>query len=208
MEIKVVIIEDDLVLSSEIQKLIDESEGFKCLATFDTAEEAIEKIPNLLPDIVLTDIHLPSKSGIECIQVLKPLCPTINFLICTSFEDTETVFKALKAGASGYLVKTTKASILLDALADVNRGGSPMSSQIARKVVSSFHQVESNKELEKLSKREKEILDLLSKGYRYKQIADELFVSSDTVRTHIYNIYQKLQVNSRMDAINKVNGTN
>lgn len=206
MEIKVVIVEDDLVLSQEIQRLIDESEGFVCLATFDNAEEAIEKIPSLSPDVVLTDIHLPAKSGIDCIQELKPLCPAINFLICTSFEDTETVFKALKAGASGYLVKTTKASILLDSLADVNRGGAPMSSQIARKVVSSFHQVESNKELEKLSKREKEILDLLSKGYRYKEIADELFVSSDTVRTHIYNIYQKLQVNSRTDAINKING--
>ncbi len=204
MEIKVGIIEDEMELQQELQRLIGESEGFDCVAAYSNAEDAIKKIPQLEVDVILTDIHLPGKSGIECIEALKAVCPAVHFLVCTSFEDSETVFKALKAGASGYLVKTTKPSILLDAITDVSRGGAPMSSQIARKVVQSFHQTESNAELEKLSKREKEILDLVAKGFRYKEIADTLFVSSDTVRTHIYNIYQKLQVNSKMEAINKV----
>lgn len=204
MEIKVAIIEDEIELSREIEALINDSAGFECVGVFDTAEEAIEKIPALLPDVVLTDIHLNGKTGIECVEKLKPAYPKIEFLMCTSYEDTETVFKALEAGASGYLVKSTKASVILDSIVDVMKGGAPMSSQIARKIVQSFHQIETNKELEKLSKREKEILDLLAKGFRYKQIADTLFVSSDTVRTHIYNIYQKLQVNSKTDAINKV----
>ncbi|MGV3630446.1 MAG: response regulator [Bacteroidota bacterium] len=204
MEIKVAIIEDELELQQEIRLLVNGSENFSCVAAFSNAEDAIKQIPELEVDVILTDIHLPGKSGIECIEALKTLCPDVHFLVCTSFEDSETVFKALKAGASGYLVKTTKPSILLDAITDVHRGGAPMSSQIARKVVHSFHQTESNTELEKLSKREKEILDLVAKGFRYREIADTLFVSSDTVRTHIYNIYQKLQVNSKMEAINKV----
>lgn len=204
MEIKVAIIEDERELSTEIQSMIDDSLGFECVGVFETAEEAIQKIPLILPDVVLTDIHLNGKTGIECVEKLKPNYPKIEFLMCTSYEDTETVFKALEAGASGYLVKSTKASVILDAIVDVMKGGAPMSSQIARKIVHSFHQIETKKELEKLSKREKEILDLLAKGFRYKQIADTLFVSSDTVRTHIYNIYQKLQVNSKTDAINKV----
>lgn len=204
MEIKVAIIEDEIEISNEIELLINESSGFVCVGVFETAEAAIKNIPQILPDVVLTDIHLNGKTGIECIESLKPNFPKIEFLMCTSYEDIETVFKALEAGASGYLVKSTKASVILDAIVDVMKGGAPMSSQIARKIVQSFHQIETNKELEKLSKREKEILDLLAKGYRYKQIADTLFVSSDTVRTHIYNIYQKLQVNSKTDAINKV----
>lgn len=204
MEIKVAIIEDEMELQQEIQRLISESEGFACVAAYSTGEEAIREIPRLNVDVILTDIHLPGKSGIDCIEALQTLCPGVHFLVCTSFEDSDTVFKALKAGASGYLVKTTKPSILLDAITDVHRGGAPMSSQIARKVVHSFHQTESNAELEKLSKREKEILDLVAKGFRYREIADTLFVSSDTVRTHIYNIYQKLQVNSKLEAINKV----
>lgn len=204
MEIRVAIIEDEFELANEIRTVINECVGFECVGLFETAEEAIAKIPVIQPDVVLTDIHLNGKTGIECVEKLKPLYPKIEFLMCTSYEDTETVFKALEAGASGYLVKSTKASVILDSIVDVMKGGAPMSSQIARKIVQSFHQVETNKELEKLSKREQEILDLLAKGYRYKQIADSLYISSDTVRTHIYNIYQKLQVNSKTDAINKV----
>jgi DNA-binding NarL/FixJ family response regulator len=206
MKINVGLIEDEIDISKGIQELINKSEGFCCNFVFATADEAIKQIPKLDLDVVLTDIHLSGKSGIDCILALKPICPNIQFLICTSFEDSDTVFKALKAGASGYIVKTTKPSVLLDSIADVYRGGSPMSSNIARKVVQSFHQQEQINELQKLSPREKEILELLSKGLRYKQIADVSFISSETVRTHIYNIYQKLQVNSKMEAINKVFG--
>lgn len=206
MSIKVVIIEDEEEIRQSLSLIIAGSEGFTCTHVFSNAEDAILAMPSLKPNVVLTDINLPGKSGIECITELKPKCPGVNFLICTSFEDTETVFKALKAGATGYLTKTTQPSKLLDAIADVYNGGSPMSSHIARKVVSSFNEVETNPHLEKLSTREKEILQFLSKGLRYKEIADKLFLSTETVRTHIRNIYEKLQVNSRTDAINKVYG--
>ena len=204
MKIHVGIIEDDLDLAVAMKSLLNKSEGFCCEAVFHRAEDAIKTIPDLDLDVVLTDIHLDGKSGIDCIQALKPICPLTRFLICTSFEDSETVFKALKVGATGYLVKSVKPSVLLDAIYDAYQGGSPMSSQIARMVVQSFYQQQENKELEKLSNREQEILELLSKGFRYKQIADKLFISTTTVRTHIYNIYQKLQVNTRTEALNKI----
>lgn len=204
MKIQVAIIEDEEEISDGFKNLLNSSDEFECIAVYDNAADAIKFIPSLKPDVVLTDIHLQGKSGIDCILALKPICPDIHFLICTSFEDTETVFHALKSGASGYIVKTTKSNILLDAISDVYKGGAPMSSQIARKVVQSFYQQETQKELEKLSVREKEILQLLSKGLRYKAIGETLFISTDTVRTHIYNIYQKLQVNSKTEAINKV----
>jgi len=203
MNLKIGIVEDEQQIRAGISMLINGSEGFVCEHTFETAEEAGEKIPLLGLDVVLMDIHLPGKSGIECITELKPLCPDTQFLIFTSYEDSESVFNALKAGATGYLTKTTQPSKILDALVDIHKGGSPMSSNIARKIVSSFS-TENNAELQKLSQREQQILDLLTKGFRYKEIADKLFLSTETVRTHIRNIYEKLQVNSRTDAINKV----
>jgi len=204
MEVKVGIIEDEKEIRQSLQLLINGSEGFTCEHVFSNAEDAIANIPDLNLDVVLTDINLPGKSGIESIQYLKPKCPDTNFLICTSFDDSENVFKALKAGATGYLTKTVQPSKLLDAIVDVYNGGSPMNSHIARKVVMSFNETQVNRELEKLSAREKDILELLSKGLRYKEIADRLFLSTETVRTHIRNIYGKLQVNSRTDALNKV----
>ncbi|HWY36934.1 MAG TPA: response regulator transcription factor [Bacteroidia bacterium] len=204
MQIKVGIIEDEVEISNSLKLLINGSEGFSCVDTFATANDAIKKIPFLNLNVVLTDIQLPDKTGIDCIIELKPRCPDTQFLMCTSFEDTDSVFKALKAGATGYLTKTTQPSKLLDAIAEVYNGGSPMSSHIARKIVASFQETEKNTELEKLSQREQEILQLLSKGLRYKEIADTIFVSTETVRTHIRNIYQKLQVNSRTDALNKI----
>lgn len=204
MELKIGIIEDEKQIRENVLALINESEGFSCDYAFDNAEDAIKSIPELQLDVVLVDIHLPGKSGIECIAELKPICKRTQFIIFTSFEDTESVFNSLKVGATGYLTKTTQPSKILDALVDVYKGGSPMSSQIARKIVSSFHVHEKNEELEKLTAREKEILNLLSKGYRYKEIANEIFLSTETVRTHIRNIYIKLQVNSRTEALNKV----
>jgi len=203
MQIKVGIIEDEKEIREGLKFLINGSEGFTCIDTFENAKEALEKIPSLNLDVVLTDIHLPHKTGIECVLELKPLCPNTQFLMCTSVEETESVFQALKAGATGYLTKTTQPSKLLDAILEIHKGGSPMSGHIARKVISSFQKTEKNTELEKLSQREQEIIKLLSKGFRYKEIADKIFVSTETVRTHIRNIYQKLQVNSCVDALNK-----
>ena len=204
MKLNIGIVEDEKQIREGMTILINGSEGFSCEHAFNSAEEAIEKIPSLDLDVVLMDIHLPGKTGIDCIAELKPLCLKTQFIMFTSFEDTESVFKALKVGATGYLTKTTQPSKILDALVDVYKGGSPMSSHIARKIVSSFHTSEDNDELQKLSAREKEILELLSKGFRYKEIADKLFLSTETVRTHIRNIYEKLQVNSRTEALNKV----
>ncbi|MBK7387817.1 MAG: response regulator transcription factor [Bacteroidetes bacterium] len=203
MNLKIGIVEDEQQISDGIRMLINGSEGFSCEHAFQTAEFAISEIPKLVLDVVLMDIHLPGMSGIDCIGVLKPLCPNTQFVMFTSYEDTESVFKALKSGATGYLTKTTQPSKLLDALLDVHKGGSPMSSHIARKIVSSFQIVTEKPELQKLSQRENEILGLLAKGLRYKEIADQLFLSTETVRTHIRNIYEKLQVNSRTEAINK-----
>lgn len=203
MQINVGLIEDEIEISESLKLLINGTSGFSCLHSFSTALKAITQIPELKLDVVLTDIHLPDKSGIDCIIELKPLCPQTQFLMCTSFEDIETVFKALKAGATGYLTKTTPPAKLLDAILEVYNGGSPMNSQIARKVVASFHTIEKNSELEKLSLREQEIVQLLSKGFRYKEISEKLFISLETVRTHIRNIYEKLQVNSRTEALNK-----
>jgi DNA-binding NarL/FixJ family response regulator len=204
MIIRVGIIEDEEQIRQSLALIIDGSEGFTCKHVYETAEDAIQLIPAANLDVVLTDVHLPGKSGIDCVQKLKPLCPNINFLMCTSFEDSDTVFKALKAGATGYLTKTTQPSKLLDAIVEVYKGGSPMSSHIARKVVSSFGSSQDISVMQKLSVREQEILDFLSRGLRYKEIADKLFLSTETVRTHIRNIYEKLQVNSRTEALNKV----
>lgn len=204
MAINVVIIEDEKEIRQSLQLLISGSEGFVCENVFSNAEDAIVAIPSLSPDVVLVDVNLPGKSGIECVKTLKPLYPKIHFLICTTYEDADTVFKALKAGATGYLTKTVQPSKLLDSITDIYNGGSPMNSHIARMVVSHFNQAPKNLELEKLSSREQEILEALSQGFRYKEIADKLFLSTETVRTHIRNIYGKLQVNSRTDALNKV----
>ena len=203
MQIRVGIIEDEQEIRDSLKTLINGSEGFSCNYTFENGKTALEQIPNLQLDVILTDINLPDKSGIDCVTILKPKCPTTQFLMCTSFEDSESVFNALKAGATGYITKTTQPSKLLDAIVEIHKGGSPMSSHIARKLVVFFNQPQQNTELEKLSVREQEILHLLSKGLRYKEIADKLFLSTETVRTHIRNIYEKLQVNSRTDALNK-----
>lgn len=205
MEIKIAIIEDQKEIREMLAILINGSTGFKCLQTYENAEDAIAELPNIGADVVLVDIHLPKQSGIQCVAQLKKVCQGTQFMMCTSLEDTDNIFNALKAGANGYITKSTPPTKLLEAIVDVYNGGSPMSSQIARKVVGTFQQSkEQQDQLEELSKREQEILTLLSKGLSYKEIAERLFVSTETVRTHIRNIYQKLQVNSRTEALNKI----
>jgi len=205
MDIKVAIIEDEAQIRESMAILINGSLGFTCTDVYATAEEAIALLPSSGVDVVLTDIHLPGKSGIECVAELKPQHPSIQFIMCTAFEDTDTVFSALKAGATGYLTKTTQPARVLEAITEVYQGGSPMSSHIARKVVASFTPALMPNE-NGLSSREREILDHLSKGLRYKEIAALLFISVETVRTHIRNIYEKLQVRSRTEALNKLYG--
>jgi DNA-binding NarL/FixJ family response regulator len=207
MSIKVAIIEDQEQTRNMLAGAINSVVGFECVGTFADGESAIAGMPHIGVDVALVDIHLPALSGVQCVAALKPLLPQVHFIMCTSLEDADNIFSALQAGATGYLTKSTPPAKILEAITDVCNGGSPMSSQIARKVIGFFTTAlpqKKNTELEKLSTREQEILNYLAKGYRYKEIADVLFVSIETVRKHIHNIYEKLSVNSRTDALNKV----
>jgi len=203
MSISLIIVEDDLEILKGIKQVFQLSEEFVVIATFNNAEDFINNVDELMPDVVLMDIGLPRMSGIECVEKLKPKYPQIQFLMCTNFDDDEKVFEALSAGANGYVLKNAEIQSIIEAVSEVYRGGSPMSRSIARKVIESFHSHQLKEIKYNLSKRESEILDWLSKGRRYKEIAELLFISTETVRTHIRNIYGKLQVQSRTDAINK-----
>jgi|SRR5579875_954535 len=203
----IAIIEDDEKIRNYLSALIAGSGEFNLAATFSNAEDAIiffEKGLGENIECVLTDIQLPSKSGIDFIAWLKPLRSEIQFMVLSVYDDADRVFKALKAGASGYVLKNTPSNKLIEALQDLKKGGSPMSSQIARKVVTAFQQeIPYNDPQENLSQREKEVLEWLSKGYSYKEIAAKLFISIETVRTHIRNIYDKLHVRNRSEALKK-----
>lgn len=204
-KIRVVIVEDDREMQEGLESIVQLHPGLECIATYSSAEEALNNIQCNIPDIILMDIHLPGISGIECVKKLKPVLPSTQFMMCTVYEDNENVFDSLCAGATGYLLKNSPPGKIADAIIELYQGGSPMSSIIARKVITAFQPVtEQNPDMAKLTKREKEMLDLLAKGYRYKEIADKLFISFETVRTHIHNIYEKLQVQSRTEALNKV----
>jgi DNA-binding NarL/FixJ family response regulator len=204
-EIRVIIVEDDKEIREWITDVIRSAEDLQVEAVFKDAESCAEMYHELNPGIVIMDIQLPGMSGIECVRQLKPLKPEVHFMMFTVFEEDNKVFESLRAGATGYILKNYPPEKITEAVRDLYRGGSPMSAIIARKVISSFNP-ETGKESEyhKLSKREKELLTLLSKGYRYKEIADQLFISIETVRTHIRNIYEKLHVQSRTEAINKI----
>ncbi len=204
--IQVAIVEDIREIKEGLELLIDSSEGFRCIKTYSNAEEAIADLPQINPDVVLMDINLPGINGIEAVRTLKPKIPATQFIMSTVYEDDENIFESLKAGASGYLLKKTAPSKILESITEVFNGGSPMSSQIARKVIGSFQQKNSIDDSRLLTQREKEILKLLARGLRYKEIAAELKISIDTVRTHTRHIYEKLQVQSRIEAINKVLG--
>ena len=204
--ISTAIIEDDKITRETLKSIIRSTEGFECAGTFADAETGLEFLTDNPADIVLMDIHLPVMDGIECVRQLKSVHPEMQFIMCTIFQDDESVFNALKAGATGYLLKNDDPGKIIDAIRELHAGGSPMTPQIARRVMESFKTPAVNDDTHLLTKRETEMLGLLAKGLRYKEIADKLFLSAGTVRTHIYNIYQKLHVQSRIDAVNKVFG--
>jgi DNA-binding NarL/FixJ family response regulator len=200
--IRIALVEDDKTVREGLMMLLQGSQGFSCVAAYESGEEALAGLPEMKPDVVLMDINLPGINGIECILTLKALNLPMLFIMLTIFDDADVIFKSLAAGASGYLIKQTSPVKLLEAIQDVYNGGSPMSSEIARKVVQSFQQQVSVSNLAYgLSKREEEILSHLAQGYMYKEIAELLFISVDTVRSHIRHIYEKLQVKTRTQAV-------
>lgn len=210
MSVTVAIIEDDAPNREIWAEWVDRAPDFKCIAQFGSVEAALPKLPELQPRIVLSDINLPGLSGIEGVRRLKPLLPNTNFIMLTVYEDADHIFEALAAGATGYMLKDSKRTQILEALRDVLAGGSPMSANIARKVVQSFQQpvatpaqpaAASASETENLSPRESEVLDLLAQGLLYKEISEKLGVSMPTVNTYIRRIYEKLQVRSRAQAV-------
>jgi DNA-binding NarL/FixJ family response regulator len=204
MSIKVAIVEDNRSFRDKLSTYLNATPGYHCVGAYDSAEDALKQIPKLSPDVVLMDIHLPNMSGVDCTRRLKELCPSVQILILTVYEDNDRIFGALKAGAGGYLLKRAEPTDILDAIQDVRQGGSPMSSQIARRVVQSFRESAPDPQKEeKLSQREEEILQQLSKGYSTKEIADHSSISVNTVRTHLQHIYEKLHVRSRTEAILK-----
>jgi DNA-binding NarL/FixJ family response regulator len=197
------VVEDKTELRDAMLMMLKLTAGFIAGGGYKSAEEAIPEISEIVPDAVLMDINLPGSSGIACVAALKSRFPQMLFLMCTAYEDTDKIFDSLKAGASGYILKSDGPGKIMDALSEMFRGGSPMSSTIARKVVSSFNHLELENELvQKLTDREKEILNLLARGLMNKEVADKINISSATVRTHIQHIYEKLHVNTRVEAVN------
>jgi RNA polymerase sigma factor (sigma-70 family) len=209
--ISVCIVDDNNELRSALQEIVSMSPGYKSAGAMSTAADAIKKLPSIKPDVVLMDINLGAgDSGIDCVRELKPRMPDTNFMMCTVYEEDEKIFEALSAGASGYILKKTAPTKMLEAIRELYEGGAPMSSQIARKVVAAFQNRntvhEGNNNLDMLSNREKEILELLSRGLMYKEIAAELGISQETVRKHVYHIYEKLHVTNRVEAVNRYYG--
>lgn len=204
MPITVSIVEDNDQLRGTLARVISRAEGFKCVSQYPNAEAALAGLPKDSPEVVLMDINLPGMNGVECVRQLKQLAPRIQAVMLTVYEDTDNIFNALAAGASGYLLKRTKSAELLEAIREVQRGGSPMTTHIARKVTQSFQRAgPSAQPTENLSQREQEVLDCLSKGFLYKEIADKLNISYETVHTYIRRIYEKLQVRTRTEAVAK-----
>jgi DNA-binding NarL/FixJ family response regulator len=208
-KIKVVIVEDLAEVAEGLTAFIQQDEALQLLATYRTAEAAVLELPLLKPDIVIMDINLPGMTGIECVRKVKVLEPSIQFMMFTVYENNDQVFEALKAGASGYLLKKTPPLQIIESIKELQQGGSPMSASIARKLVTLFvdqHTVKATPEAAVLTPREKEVLNLIAKGLLYKEIAEQLGISFHTVRQHIGKIYEKLHVQNKTEAINKVFG--
>ena len=208
MPTNISIVEDNDKLRGTLAKVISRADGFKCVSDYASAEDALAGLPKIKPDVVLMDINLPGMNGVECVRKLKAVLPATQVMMLTVYEDTENIFKALAAGASGYMLKRTPAKELLEAIREVLRGGSPMTTHIARKVVLSFQKsaaasAKTAGELSELSDREQQVLDLLAQGLIYKEIAEKLQISYETVHTYIRRIYEKLQVRTRTEAVAK-----
>ena len=205
----VLIVEDHENIRDGLVYIINSADSLHCMGAVSSGEAALKFVEAHHPEIVLMDINLPGMSGIECTKIIKAAHPHILVMMCTIYEDDDKIFKALAVGASGYILKKSSSTEVLDAINQLLNGGAPMSSQIARKVVSYFHSSTANlNDSEGITEREVEILTLLSNGFRNKEIADKLFISLHTVKSHIYNIYQKLHVQSRIEAVNKFRGMN
>jgi DNA-binding NarL/FixJ family response regulator len=204
MSIKVAIVDDDEGIRSGLASLIRRAPALKLAGDYADAESALKEIPRRPADVVLMDINLPGMNGVECVRQLKAALPASQFLMLTVYEDSDSLFNSLKAGASGYLLKRTASARLLEAIRDVHSGGSPMTPQLARRVVQFFSKP-SQGELEaaRLTAGEKEFLDQLSKGYAYKEIADRMGIAIDTVRSYVRTVYEKLHVHSRTEAVVK-----
>jgi DNA-binding NarL/FixJ family response regulator len=201
VSIAVSIVEDDSKVRASLVKVIDGAPGFRCVSQHSDAESALRELPKVSPEVVLMDINLPGMSGVECVRRLKPLLRQTQIIMLTVYQNTEHIFNALAAGATGYLLKQTLPAELLVAIRDVHGGGSPMSSHIARKIVQSFQRPSAARQEEELSPREAQVLELLSRGFLYKEIGETLGLSYATVHTHIRHIYEKLHVRSRTEAV-------
>jgi len=202
--IRVAIVEDDAILREAFADALGMDAGMEAQGAFASAEEFLEMLPDC-PDVVIMDLNLPGMNGIECTRRAKELCPHLQVLVCTVQDDDDSLFNALCVGATGYLLKDARPAQVVDAVKSLIAGGSPMSPGIARRVLASFSAPRKPmKEMELLSERERQVLEQLAKGHRYKEIADGLNLSIETVRTHIRNLYDKLQVSSRTDALNKL----
>jgi DNA-binding NarL/FixJ family response regulator len=202
MRVRVAIVEDNEEILGMLQRVIIRAPNLKCVCTCSSGEAALQMLPEVEPQVVVMDLRLPGMSGIECTARLKELMPQTQMLVYTVYGDNEQVFKALEAGASGYILKRSTHAEILQAIQDVHQGGAPMTGEIARKVVQSFRKKEP-RDSERLTSREEEILGLLARGFVTKEIADQIGVSFDTVRFHLKNIYAKLHVHSRTEAVVK-----
>ena len=207
MPIKVCIVEDNADMRESVALLLNQAPGLRCVSTYATAEAAVRDVPSQKPDVALVDIHLPGMNGIECVAKLKARLPQLQVLMLTRYEQSDMIFDSIRAGASGYLLKHTPAAELIQAVEQVHSGGAPMTMQVARKVINHFQKIQKpSSDVEKLTLREQEVLNLLAKGYLYKEIADHLGITINTLRNHLRTIYDKLHVHSRTEATVKYLG--
>lgn len=207
MPVKVCIVEDNAAMREGVAQVLNQAPGLRCVNTYATAEAAVLDLPSQKPDVALVDINLPGMNGIECVAKLKAQMPQLQVLMLTRYEQSDMIFDSIRAGASGYLLKRTPAEEMIQAVEQVYAGGAPMTMQIARKVINYFQQIpKPASEVEKLTPRETEVLNLLAKGHVYKKIAGDLGISINTLRVHLRAIYEKLHVHSRTEATLKYLG--